>query len=331
MIIIDYVDMFVLQAEIQIGKYTFRSIHEVEITKSVDELGDTATIKLPTKFMVGSGELYTEEAIKAGDAVTIKLGYEDKYFGVEFQGFVAKVSPKIPMEIKCEDSMWLLRRKNIHKAWNKGVSLKEVLQEVVAGTGIELSTLIDNEDGITFDKLIIQNANGTQVLQKLKQDYALTSFIDDEGKLYCGLQQATNVGQSVIYDLNYNLVENGLEFRTADERKIKVRYTYMDKANKKKSVEVGDADGELRTFHTTVVSDESQLKKMAQAEIEKLKYDGYDGDVTSFLIPYATRGMTAKIVDTEHPNRKGNYFIKEVTTSFGTSGARRKVKIGNRL
>jgi hypothetical protein len=41
--------------------------------------------------------------------------------------------------------------------------------------------------------------------------------------------------------------------------------------------------------------------------------------------------MKAKFIDSEHPNREGNYFIKKVVTSFGTGGARRKVTIGNRL
>lgn len=322
--------MFVLQAEITIGEYKFLNVHDVSIEKSVDELVDTAVIKLPTKFKVrnNGAELYTEEAIKPGDPVMIKLGYEGKYFGTEFEGWVAKVSPKIPLEIRCEDDIWKLRKKNIKKAWNNGVTLKEVLQEIVASTGVELAPNILE---LKFDKLIIDDANGAQVLQKIKQDYCLTAFMDDNRKLYCGLQQLTNIGQTVIYDLNYNLVENNLEFRTAEERQIKVRYTYIDNENKKKVVEVGDADGELRTFHTSVVSDEDQLKEMALAEIAKLKYDGYDGDVKSFLIPYATRGMAAKLIDDEHSNRNGNYFIKSVSTTYGTGGARRVVKISNKL
>lgn len=322
--------MFVLEAKIKIGKYTFYNIHEVEITKSVENLADTAVIKLPTKFKVKGekAEVYTEEAIKPGDEVMIQLGYENNYLGVEFTGWVSKVSPKTPMEIHCEDHIWKLRRKNIKKTWNKGVTLKEFLQEVVNGTGVELSPNIPQ---MKFDKMIINDANGAQVLQKIKEDYCLSVFMDDHQRLYAGLQQLSDISQPVIYDLNYNLVENNLEFRKADQKRLKIRYTYIDKANKRKTVEVGDADGEVRTFHTSVVSDEAELKKMAMAEIEKLKYDGYDGDVTSFLMPFATRGMSAKIVDREHENRNGIYFIKSVTTSYRTSGARRKIKIGNKL
>lgn len=321
--------MFILEGKAEIGNFIFNSVNEIEITKSVEELGDTAIIKLPTRFKVKQNgeQKYTEDAIKVGDKVVITLGYQDKYSGVEFTGYVKKISPKIPMEIHCEDAMYLLRRKNITKSWEQ-TTVKEVLQEVVQGTSIQLA---DNIPEIRLDKWIIKGANGTQVLESFKKDLLLTIFINDEGKLYCGLQQLTNINQTVVYDLNYNLVENNLEFKSKEERKIKVKYTYIDKENKRKSIEVGDADGEQRTYHTSVISDEATLEKMARAEIEKLKYDGFEGDVTSFLIPFATRGMKAKLLDSEHPNREGNYFIKKVVTTFGTSGARRKISMGNKL
>ena len=321
--------MFILESKVEIGSYIFNQVNEIEITKSVDELSDTAVIKLPTRFKVRQNgeQKFTEDAIKVGDKVTITLGYEGKYSGVEFTGFVKKISPKIPLEIHCEDALWVLRRKNITRSWEK-TTMKEILTEVVKGTPVQLA---DNIPSVNLDKWIIKNANGAQVLESLKKDLLMTAFINDEGKLYCGLQQLTNVGQTVVYDLNYNLVENNLEFKSKEERKIKIKYTYIDKENKRKSIEVGDPDGEQREYNTSVISDLSKLEEMANAEIEKLKYDGFEGDVTSFLIPYATRGMKAKLLDNEHPNREGNYFIKKVVTTFGTGGARRKITIGNKL
>lgn len=321
--------MFILNSKVQIGDYSFLSINEVEITKSVEELADTAVIRLPSRFKIRKSEalVYTEEVIKPGDKVTMTLGYEEKYEGVEFIGYVSKVKPTIPLEIHCEDAMWLLRRKNINKAFGK-TTLKAVLQEVVSGTALVLSDKIED---FVIDKLIVQDKNGTQVLQYLKENLSMTSFIDDNGKLYCGLEQLTNIGETAKYDLNYNLVSNDLEFKTEDDKRLKIRYTNIDNKNKKKIVEVGDSDGELRTFNVTNISDEKILKQMATAELSKLKYAGFEGNVTSFLIPYATRGMSADIIDKEHPNRNGKYFIKKVETSFGTSGARRKVTIGNKL
>lgn len=322
--------MFILDGNIEIGKYRFKAIHGVEITKSVEDLADTAVIKLPSRFRVKQNgtQQYTEQALKVGDKVMVTLGYEDFYEGVEFKGFVKKISPKIPLEIHCEDNIWLLRRKNITKAWNTGATLEEILNEVVAGTSVKLA---DNLPKLEFEKFIIKNANGAQVLQKLKEDYALSVFIQDDGRLYAGLQQATNIGEKVNYDLDYNLVENNLEFKSAEERKIKVRYTYIDKENNQKSIEVGDVDGELRTFFTSVISDVAKLKEMAQAEIDKMKYDGYDGNIKTFLIPYATRGMKASLTNREFKHRSGDYFIKKLVLTFDTGGARRNLSLGQRL
>ena len=322
--------MFVLTSEIKIGQFTFRSISEVEIIKSIEELSDTATIKMPSKFIVRQNgeEKLVENALKVGDKVSIKLGYEEKYEGVEFTGFVVAIGSKIPLEIKCEDAMWLLRRKNITHAFNDKTPLKTILQKVVENTEIELSDKIPN---VEVEKFIIRNANGTQVLQKLKEHLALSIYLDDEGKLYAGLEQLNNLHKEAIYDLNYNLVENNLEYKTAEQKRLRIKYTYMDSKNKKKSVEVGDKDGELRTFHTSIISDEKKMEEMAHAEMQKLKYDGFEGSVKSFLIPFSTNGMTAVIKDKEHPNREGKYFIKKVVTSFGNNGARREISISNKL
>ena len=322
--------MFILESKVEIGSYIFNQVNEIEITKSVEELSDTAVIKLPTRFKVRQNgeQKFTEEAIKVGDKVTITLGYEGKYSGVEFTGFVKKISPKIPLEIHCEDALWILRRKNITRSWEK-TTMKEILTEVVKDTPVQLA---DNIPSVNLDKWIIKNANGAQVLESLKKDLLMTAFINDDGKLYCGLQQLTNINQTVVYDLNYNLVENNLEFKSKEDRRIKVEFEYINpKKNKRTIVEAGDLDGEKRTLKTSVVSDLVTLQKMADSEVEKLKYDGFEGDVVSFLIPFATRGMKAKLLDNEHPNREGNYFIKKVVTTFGTGGARRKITIGNKL
>lgn len=321
--------MFILKGKIQIGEFIFNSINDVEITKSVDDLIDNAVFKMPSNFIVKQNgeEKYTEEAIKVGDRVTITLGYAGKYEGIEFVGFIRSIGSHIPLEIKCEDAIYLLRRKNIVRAFVK-TSLKEILKEVVSGTEIKLSKNIPD---IAIDKFIIKNANGAQVLQKLKQDFSLSIYLDDDNNLYAGLQQSVNIAKEAIYDLNYNLVENNLDYITEEERKIKIKYTYIDKKNSKKSVEVGDDDGETRTFHTSIISDEKKLLLMANAELKKNKYSGFEGSVKSFLIPFATRGMTAVIRDSEHVNREGSYFIKKVVTTFGTDGARRDVYISNKL
>jgi len=236
--------MFILEGKVEISRmeqdtvlfsYVFNSVTDIEITKSVDELGDTAVIKLPTKFRIKNNAqlVFAEDALKIGDKVTITLGYKDHYSGVEFVGYIKKISPKIPLEIHCEDALYLLRRKNITKSWEQ-TTLKEIVQEVVKDTPVQLSKRMDLQS-MPLDKWIIKGANGAQVLESLKKELSQSVFIDDENKLYVGLEQLTNTGQSVVYDLNYNLVANNLEFKNKEERKIKVKYTYIGSAEKLKS------------------------------------------------------------------------------------------------
>ena len=322
--------MFVLEGKIEIGDFVFRAIHDLSITKSIEMLGDTCVIKLPTRFKVRQGNklLFTEEVLKKGDDVKVTLSYQGKYEGVEFIGKVSRIKTSFPLEVHCEDLMYVLKRKLIVKSWITSVTLKDILQEITQGTEVAVA---ENIPEVTLDKYIIARKNGAQALEDLKKELSLTAFIDDDNKLYCGLAQSTNFNQKAVYDLNYNLVENKLEFKTSDELKLKVRYEYIAPDNTRTQVEVGDENGDIRTFHTSVVSDPVKLSELATAELEKLKYDGYRGSITSFLIPYATRGMTAVVMDSTHPNRDGRYFIKKVTTTFGLQGARRIVELGNKL
>ena len=79
------------------------------------------------------------------------------------------------------------------------------------------------------------------------------------------------------------------------------------------------------------MSEEPKLREMARAEKERLKYDGFDGSITSFLVPFATRGMQAHMIDNELKEIDERYFIKKVEITFGRNGARRQVTIGAKL
>ncbi|WP_312357269.1 hypothetical protein [Sphingobacterium multivorum] len=321
--------MFILGGTFEIGSFKFSAINEIEIIKSVDDISDTAVIKMPSKFLVkqNGGLKYTEEVIKKGDPVKITLAYKGKFEKVEFEGYVDRIKAGVPMEIHCVDATWLLRRKECKFSKSK-TSLKEVLQHIVEGTDLKLATNIPD---LPLEKYLLKNKNGLQALYQIKEETSMSIYLNDAGELYCGLQQLNNIGQIVKYDLNYNLVENNLEFRTADDKKIKVVYESTTKDNKKLKVELGDDGGEKIEVKTKTITDQATLERMAKTHLERAKYDGYDGDVTSFLIPYATRGMAAEIIDKKHVNRQGKYFIKKVVTTFGTGGARRKVSISNKL
>ncbi len=126
-----------------------------------------------------------------------------------------------------------------------------------------------------------------------------------------------------------NVIKNNLTFRRKEDVKIKVKATSITKDNKTLTVELGDEKGDQRSLFFYNVTDKTALTETAEAKLAELKFDGYEGSISTFLIPYATPGMTAVIIDPDHPDLKnGSYVIDSVTTTFGMRGARRKVELG---
>ena len=325
--------MFILEAKIKVNNITFDRIHDVKITKSVDLLADTAEVQLPMSALFGNTESgyqkkRLEEEIKAGDPITITLAYKGVLEKVEFEGFVRWIKPNLPtITIVCEDAIYKVRQKSINRNFGR-TNLKEVLEYVVAGTGVELVGKIPE---VNFDKFILKDVNGAKALEKIKDEYGLYTFIDDQGKLYTGLRQAKNIGESVVYDLYQNVVSHDLKFRRAEDVKINLKLVGVQKDNSKIEVLVGDSDGEQRTIYKYNISDAATLKKISEAELSNLKYTGYEGTVTGFYAPFVTRGMNVEIRDENYPDRTGNYFVPKVVITMGTNGGRRKLELGSKL
>lgn len=325
--------MFVLDSTITIGPYTFAQVNSVKVVKSVDLLSDTADIKLPASALFGNANegfkrKQLEEVIQTGMPVTITLSYKGVFSKKEFTGYVAFIKPNTPtVTLECEDAVYIIRKKRINHNFG-ATTLKEVLQHIVDGTGVELAGDVPD---VAFDKFVIKDKNGAQALEKIRDEYGLSIFIDNNGALYAGLRQNKGAGDLVSYNLHKNVIKHNLRYRNADDVRLSVKVIGVHKDNKKVEVIVGDTDGEQRTLHKYNVSDAAILKQIGEAELDDLKFDGYEGSITTFLVPDAERGMTAEIVDDNYPDRAGRYFVPKVTTTFGTSGARRTIELGNKL
>lgn len=322
------------EINIFINSVHFYRVNQVTIEKSTEVLEDTALIKIPaTARLTYKGPSYkgpSAKVFKVGDFVEITIGYKGKFKKTEFKGFVKKISPTQPLEIECEDWTWELRRKNIQKSWKK-TTLKEVLREIVSGTGIELSADVPN---ITFEPFYINNSDAAFALQKLKDEYGLAIYFQEDGKLFAGLAYSQKTG-AVKYHLNgpeSNVIDaDSLKWRAKEDVKIKVKAISINKDNTRNEVEFGDKDGSIKTIHLYNVKTKAELEELAKKELERIKFDGYEGSIQSFLIPEAIPGMTAEITDVDFPERSGSYYVESVKTTFGTSGVRRNVKIGIQL
>ena len=325
---------YVPVAHITINGLAFSRVNSIKIESSSEQLSDTAIIKVPSTARLKKTDQITDietaKTFKAGDKVVIKIGYgKADQIPVEFEGYVKRVNFTTPVEIECEDSVYILRQKAIKKSWKK-TTLKQVINYLIADTNITVAGVIPE---INFTSFYLKDVNAAFALQKLRDEYGLSIYFLSLNELFVGFTDAPSRGE-IIYnigddDTHYsNIIKPNLKYRNADDVKLKIKAIHIYKDNTRTEVEVGDKDGELRTLYFYDIENVAELEKLAKEEMQKYKHTGYQGSLKSFLIPIAKVGMIANIHDAVYPERSGRYKIKRVVTSFGSGGGKRNVELG---
>ncbi|MDY5192186.1 MAG: hypothetical protein SPH53_06235, partial [Bacteroidaceae bacterium] len=168
--------MYTMQYDIQIGDYRLGMLDKVEIHKSVEQLADTAVITLPASQY--NQALQVEEKLKRGDGVIIKLGYEETSMELEFEGWLQRISTDgCNIKLHCEDDLFLFR-KELPNEVLKNVTLEELLKKVISCFGIGLT--LDCTYSWTYQKFVINNATGFDVLKKVQEECGADIYVDDK-------------------------------------------------------------------------------------------------------------------------------------------------------
>lgn len=326
--------MYVLNAKIKIGAYTFRGVHDIKIKKGIHSYVDTAIIKLPTSARLKRSDLDATESVQVakqffeGDPVTISLGYNGQYI-LEFEGFVKRVDFSTPCQVACEGFSWQLRtiKSGMVKGW-KQTSLKEILGFITAGTSVTLSGSIPE---MPVEKFYIRSQNGAEVLDMLKERYALTIFFSGR-ELYAGLAYTVKVDKFTRYKLGWNVIKSDqLRYRRPEDVKVLVEVKYRQPDGKEEVEQYGDKGGQKVQVRLPYIADANRRREIAMKSAEKFRYAGYEGKITTFLIPYCEPGYKAIIDDPRYPERNGDYIIESLEVGYGVSGARRNVEIGVKI
>ena len=314
--------MYVLTSNLQIGNVNFDSVHSVEIERSIHQLGDKATIMIPvTSLLTQAGEtstlVETAKQFKVGDRVIVELGY-DKDNKKEFVGYVKSINLRTPIEIVCEDEFYQLRKKSTT------LSGKTTLVDIVSKLGLTAGRV----EGLSLRNFVCENMTYFEIISKLAQDYGLLMWFDLEGK-FNATSIGKVVGETVKYALRENVInDNSLQYRKKEDVKLKVDAICDKKDGTEIKATIGDDGGAYETIYFYNVEDESELKTLAEQELQKRSYDGYDGEIETFLQPYCRPCDIAEITDKTYTDRSGSYLITGVRTTFGSGGGRRNVTIG---
>lgn len=317
--------MYVLCSNITIGGKRFAGVHEVKIKRSIHLIGATASVKVPVTSVLrqeGAPPAYVEtaQAIKVGDPVDIRLGYDGQY-KTEFRGYVKQLNLQTPLEIICEDEFYTTRRRNVT------LQGKTTLAAVLKACGLTVGYATT----LTLGAFPVDNKPAAWVLGKLQTEYGLAIWFDLEGRVYA-CEPYKVIGETVKYRLRYNVVkDDDLKYQRAEDVKLKIKAICIYKDGAKVEATIGPKDGTEKKLYFYDVADQNELAALAAAELKRYSYDGYSGKITTFLQPYAAPCMVAEIEDEVYHQRDGRYYIESVETTYGTNGARRTMEIGIKI
>ncbi len=316
--------MYTLDFEVKIGEFYLGMVESITIHKSVELLADTCEIVLPAARL--NKALEVEEQIKRGDEVSVSIGYKEVGIKEEFKGYLQRISTDGgSIKLFCEDDLFQFR-KDLPNEELKKISLSDLLSKVVKGIGKNYK--VNCSYTWVYDKFVIRDATGYDVLKKVQEECGADIYLKD-GVLHIH-PPGEVIGKERFYDFAVNIEEAELSFKRAEDKKVKVVVKAIMPDGKGKEIEVGSTGGE-KVEVKCHASDTASMKARGEAEVKRRTFDGYDGSITTWLIPECNPGDTASIHDGDYTYKDGTYFVRSVTTEFSEDGGKRKVELGYRL
>lgn len=301
------------------GEIMIQKVISVKIESSWRLLTDRAVVSLPRNVR-DFDKRNIKEILRKGDKVEIWLGY-DGVLNKEFQGYISNISANLPIELTCEDEMYILKQIPVNVSI-RNATLKQLLNAVLPNYNIDALELeIGN---IRFAKTTV-----SKVLEKLKYDFGLYSYFKS-ATLVCGKVYADDFG-TINYNLEQNIVGSALNYKEASDISISIRAVSTLKNGEKIEVTVGDEEGEERQLSYYNINSKEELRKIANLDLRKYKVSGFEGNITTYGLPFAIHGQKANIKSNLYDDRDGTYYIESVNTSFDSSGFRRVIEIGEKV
>lgn len=315
-----------MSAKITVGDVYFTNVTSIQIQQAVNQISATATIVLPRFFKELNGK-YIRDYIKKGQPVEIVFGYLETGLVTEYKGYVSSVGSDVPLEIGC-DEMYPLRQNNYVKSY-KSVTLKKLITDCTEGTFIKKVVCPDVELG----KYLVDNANTYQVLEKVKEELGLFARVDGT-TLFFGFAYdwKPDFTKRHTYTIQDNVKKNDLKFKSSDEFSVRVRVKIRNAKGKAEYVEAGSKNKDAAVTNLDyAASNAADAKKIAEARLKKMVYDGYTGSISGFGFPVTHAGDSLNVYDRREPYKDGAYLIEKVTVTYDSGGIERKNELAYKL
>ncbi|MBP7174004.1 MAG: hypothetical protein KBA33_08080 [Cloacibacterium sp.] len=305
--------------------WQFYTVASCQIIEDISTLTDTCELQLPKKIKWQEAVYNNgKPPVKRGDKITVRLGYDDD-LQVRFTGYVRSVDAKVPITIKCEDGMFLLKTQKAKPKAFKNALLKDVIAHLLEGTKIKFK-LIDED--LKIGNWRITKPTVADELQELKEKQMLSSYfrtINGESILYVGLAYPFDNRKKIKFEHSKNIISEEFEYRDKEDIRAKVEAVTFNKKHKKTTIEIGDKDGEVIKIRIDGLT-ENELKKYAQQALDRYKQTGFKGSFETFGQPEVSKCDMVDILASD--GNQGVYLVKKNEISFGTGGYRQKIELG---
>ena len=304
------------------GQVVIKKPTSVTVESSWKTLTDIATITL-ARNVRDFDKQKVSEIFRKDDPVTIELGYNGEY-QMDFQGYISKVSADIPIKIECEDEMRMVIRRPVNASFQK-TTLKALFEKLLPD--YEVDALEVEIGAVRFAK-----TNMGKVLEFLKDNYSLHSYM--KGKtLVCGkIYSDDSERDPILLHLEKNVVNNSLNYKRREDVRIRINAVSTLTNGQKIEVAVGDDDGDERQLTYYGIEVRAELEKLANEDLKKYKVDGFDGNITTFGIPYIQHGDKVTVKSFIYPDREGTYYVERTKVVFDDSPQyRRTNELGDKV
>lgn len=298
------------------------AVYAVNIVSSTLNLVDTAVITMPETIM--NKVINYRRIMQVGDYIKIELGYDENY-RTEFEGYIDRMAVEDSnMKCFCIDALYLFK-KDVKNIQMKPVTMRGIAQYLVDQIDPSYKVICDFD--VTYEKFVIHNATGFDVLKKLADETKANIYFRTESKELHIHPAFIEKGGDAVYSMQKNIESSKLAFKKAVDNKVQVIVEGTNVNGKVTRVEKGTTGGNSVTIKVGAVK-ESDLHTIADNAYKARNRDQYEGSFDAWLIPFVRSSYSVKIIDEDYPELTGKYYAETVETNYSDSGGVRTITLG---
>ena len=307
--------------------FYFDKVNKATVTRSYDKQTQTASVTLPRNVQYNKKNIYEGEnaIMRRGDKIKIIAAYFPNET-VIFEGYISKINNNVPIELQCEDAMFLLKQSIApNLVFPKSVNLRTLVAKMLTNTNIPFKAI-----NAELGQFRLSGASVGKVLQVLRDQYGLYSYFVD-GILRVGLAFYPADAKQAVFLFELMVKDGmGLTYLKKDDVKVQIKGILI-KDNAREEYTYGDPTGDTRTVFQ-YGGTKADLDLKCNSFLEQANYTGYYGNFKTFLEPLVVPGDYAIVDSWKYPERKGKYLIKSVITEVSTSdGGKQTIELERRI